>query len=315
MKIFFINSKQKSCGVYQYGIRLMDALKLSNNQVKYHEVQNFEEFTNLDFSDVDLIVFNFIGCGGSGPFGWYRHDAINYVKNMLKIQTATINHTADNFAHFDYHICQDPTNLFIPSLPRPLHNLVNYNPNNEIITVGSFGFAGNHKGFEDVVRMVNDQFDEAVINLLITSAYYGDAANQTRDQIINNVKQIQLKPGIQLNVEKDFVDDAGVSKFAVKNDILIFPYKPLPDPTYDPCAISSIADYAISWNIPFGVTNLPAFRHLYKEGIDVNKRSIKDIIAYHQETKYVQSLNIEWSQKNLATKFDLIVKQNKSKVL
>jgi hypothetical protein len=311
MKVFFINSKKKSCGVYQYGIRLLDALQFSNNEIQYYEVSTFEEFCNLDFKQVDLLLFNFIGCDGTGPFGWYNKDAANYVRDHLKIKTATIKHTADNFVNFDYYICQDPTNQTIPSLPRPLHKPINYSPSNKIINVGSFGFAGYHKGFDSIIKLVNDQFDEAIINLLITSAFYGDKDNVTRDTIISQLSQIQLKPGIQLNIQKDFIDDDAVSEFAVKNDILIFAYNHLLTYAYDPCAISSIADYAISWNIPFAVTSLPAFRHLYKEEIDVNKNSIVNILNYHKEYKYVQQLNSEWSQKNLSNKFDQILKQNK----
>ena len=60
---------------------------------------------------------------------------------------------------------------------------------------------------EDIVNMVNDQFDEAVINLLITSAHYGDVNNTERDRIIANIKQIELKSGIQLNIHKEFMNE------------------------------------------------------------------------------------------------------------
>jgi hypothetical protein len=306
--IRIINSKQKSCGVYQYGVRLLDALQHSTNKILYSEVANFQEFVELDFNEVDLLLFNFIGCDGQGPFGWFRSPQAEYIKNHLKIKTATINHTADNFAPFDYYICQNPTNPSGLVLPRPLHSPITYNPTNEVLNVGSFGFAGDHKGFDTILHLVNTQLDKAVVNFRITSAYYGDPNCETRTRITEYLKQIPLKPGITLNIYNDFLDDASISQFAAQNDILLFPYKVLPSSVQDPCAISSIADYAISWNIPFGVTNVPAFRHVYRPEIDVNLASIESILAFHKKSYYVDILKHTWSQQNLANSFDEIVK-------
>ena len=54
MRLYFINSKEKKCGVYQYGLRLWDTIKKSELDISYFEIENETEFNNLDFKNVDI---------------------------------------------------------------------------------------------------------------------------------------------------------------------------------------------------------------------------------------------------------------------
>ena len=47
MKIYFINSKQPNCGVYQYGRRMWDAIQHSDLDISYFEITTLEEFMKL----------------------------------------------------------------------------------------------------------------------------------------------------------------------------------------------------------------------------------------------------------------------------
>ena len=53
------------------------------------------------------------------------------------------------------------------------------------------------------------------------------------------------------------------------------------------------------WQFPFNreITN----------PIDINKNSISNILKYHREHRYIHKLRNEWSQENLAAKFDSII--------
>jgi tetrameric-type glycyl-tRNA synthetase alpha subunit len=81
MKIYFINSRRENCGVYQYGLRIWDALKESKLDVTYHEIETTEQFYKLDLNSVDILFFNWIEGGAEGPFGWYQHPTVMDIKN------------------------------------------------------------------------------------------------------------------------------------------------------------------------------------------------------------------------------------------
>lgn len=299
MKIYFINSKKESCGVYQYGRRLWDSIKKSNFDIQYFEIETLNEFMSLDFKGVDFLVFNFIEGGYTGPFAWYMIPQVQYVKDVLGIKTISIMHTkAFNTAAFDFLIDQNPEF----GIPRPLYDYDISKPKlkHNIIHICSFGFAGDHKGFDDVVKLTNEQFDEAVINLHITNAYYGDKDGVGQRNLIDKINSIERKPGVKLNITTDFLSNEQILDFVYDNDILILAYKGGGDP-------SSLPDYPISTNTPFAVTSMPTFSHVYDSNIDINLHSIKDILDYHKNSGYVTRLRESWSQKNLVESFEYAI--------
>lgn len=295
MKIYFINSKQPNCGVYQYGIRVWSCLKNSNLDVEYFEIENKQEFLNLNFSNVSLIFINYI-YAENGPFSWYDEQIINHIRNNIKIKTVAIRHTNMDISNFDYVVDQNPNLGF----PRPLYpfNLSKNKPKNDVLNIGSFGFANIYKGFDDVVKLVNSQLDNAKINLHITNAHYGDINGTVQQNIIDQLRQINLKPGIELNITTNFINNDELLNFTFNNDIVLFGYRFGDFP-------SSVPDYPISTNTPIGVTNVGMFQHLYDENIDIHKKSIKDILQYNIDNKYVENLREKWSQENFIKKFKL----------
>lgn len=291
MKIYFINSKEEKCGVYQYGLRLWNILKDSDLDISYFEIDSIEKFYSLNFAKADLLLFNFIYHGTNGPFSWYTRSVAQYVQSVLKIKTATINHT--NFFYdikFDYFIDQDPEN----GLPRPLFFTIptNNKTNSLIPQIGSFGFANGYKGFNDIVRFVNDQFEEAQINLHITKAHYISNSNELYDEIVNKINSIVIKPGIKLNITSNFLNNTEMLDFISNNDIVLFAYT-------GGEFTSSVVDYPISTETPIGVTNCKMFKHVYNEYIDINKYSILEILNYNKKTQFTKHLKEKWSEQNL----------------
>ena len=48
VNILFLNHKKKQCGVYQYGIRIYDIIKKTNDiNYIYQELDSFEEYNNI----------------------------------------------------------------------------------------------------------------------------------------------------------------------------------------------------------------------------------------------------------------------------
>jgi hypothetical protein len=301
MKIYFINSKKENCGVYQYGKRIWDALQHSKLDITYHEIETLKEFYKLDLNSVDILFFNWIEGGQTGPFGWYQNQvALNIKENYSHIKTTTIMHTPDFWtAAFDYYIDQDPLR---GGFIRPLYNYDITKPKSvhDIPHIGSFGFAGDHKGFDDVVKLVNEQYDEAQINLHITNAHYGDAEGIHQHRIIDEIKAIPRKSGIKLNITSEFISNDEILDFTYNNDIIVLAYKLGRDP-------SSLPDYPISTNTPIAITNVGMFSHIYNENIDVTLHTIPKILEYNKTSNYVGKLRKEWSQENLRDTFKNLV--------
>lgn len=291
MKIIFINSKKENCGVYQYGLRLWENIKYSNIDIKYYEIEDLSEFMSLDFENVDILFFNFIQAGPQGPLGWYNNDIVNYVKSSLKIKTVTIKHTDSSYSiPFDFYLDQNPSN----GIPRPIYNydITKERQVNEIPNICSFGFAFDNKGFSDVVRKVNEQYDKASINLHITNAHYGDENGSIQRRIIDNIMNIKLNEGVKLNITTNFMSNTDILNFTRNNDIVILGYT-------SGNGISSLPDFPISTNTPIGVTNINMFRHIYDSNIDIDLHTIPKILEFNKSSRYIESLNKKWSQKSL----------------
>lgn len=310
MKVYFINSKEPNCGVYQYGLRMWDSIKHTNRDVQYYEIDKLSDFEKLDFTEVDIIFFNWIEGGFTGPFNWYNHNVAQKLKIEYNITTITIKHTNDfSTATFDYQIDQNYNNS---GLVRPLYeyDITKQKEKNKVPTIGSFGFAGEHKGFDDIIRLVNQQYDYANINLHITNAYYGDIDGVGQRKLIEYLKSIPIKQGIKLNITNNFLTNTDILDFVYKNDIIVLAYKHVTD-------ISSLPDYVISTNTPIAVTSVGAFNHVYCEQIDINKHTISEILHYNQLSGYVENLRKQWSQKNMLIWFenlmDLIYEQIRTK--
>jgi len=295
MKIYFINSKEKSCGVYQYGLRIWNILKKSDLEIFYHEINSSEEFLKLNFENIDLIFFNFIEGGPNGPFGWYNTSVMDHVSSVLKIKTASILHTTTpTDIKFDFLIDQDPVNGF----PRPLYDFckTKNTKTTDSIKVCSFGFTNTNKGFDDVVRLVNDQYDNAEINLHLTSSFYGHNASYEKNLVIDQLNKITLKPNVKLNITDSFISNEDLLEFISNNDIVLFGYR------YGQ-HISSATDYPISANIPIGLTNMEQFVHIYKPEIDIHLNKISDILDFNIKNNYVGSFKEKWSSENLILAF------------
>ena len=301
MKIYFINSKTKNCGVYQYGLRIWDIIKESKLDISYHEIDNLNEFYNLDLNSVDILFFNWIEGGVDGPLGWYQQSTVIDIKeNYGHIKTITICHTPDfNSATFDYYIDQNPLhNGFI----RPLYKYDLNKPKiqHDIPHIASFGFAGDHKGFDNVIKLANEQYNEAQINLHITNAHYGDSQGVHQHRIIEELKTIPRKPGIKLNITTEFLSNDDILDFVYNNDIIILAYKIGRDS-------SSLPDYPISTNTPIAITNIGMFSHLYNENLDISLHTIPEILEYNKKSNYIGKLRESWSRENLLEMFESLV--------
>jgi hypothetical protein len=321
MLILFLNHKSHQCGVYQYGVRLYDILSRTQNiQYIYREVNSLDEYNSCinERPDYYAIFYNYHFI----TMPWLN---INTIQKRIK--NIGLQHDLDEYNMFEVIIRLDVTLQEEPNkynILRPLFEntqiiLNNYQPLNlrllnfinyhddGIPTIGSFGFGGHHKAFDKVVELVNNQYDKAVIKLLIPSADFGPK----HEDIINLVRYIYskiTKPGIKLLTFHEFVKNEDILLFLSRNTINLFLYD-TSSPHFSKAGLSSVIDYAISVKKPFGISNSNMFRHVYSDNICAYKTSINEIIKLGSVVceKYL----CKFSNDKLITQIANIITDNK----
>jgi len=314
MNILFFNHTKKQCGVYQYGIRLFDILKKTEDiNYIYIEVNNFEEYKNAILShspNIRFIIYNYHGA----TMPWLNEHTIQKKVKNIGIPHESSDHLFDIVCNIDPTAPETITRF---SLPRPIYEnidemLQNYIPSSESIKefieyseegisiFGSFGFGFDNKGFDKIVKMVNEQYDNAIIKFVIPHAFFDP--NSSNTPIIMKQKCIQsnTKSTIKLMITHDFFSTEDILKFLQSNTMNIFLYD-----TMSGRGISSTIDYAISVKKPLGISNSYMFKNIYSDDICLYKKSINDCL--NNSVNYYSKFLSEYSHKNMILKFKEII--------
>jgi len=305
-KVLFLNHTIKNCGIHQEGKRVFELISKSKLvEYIYFELDRGEPFLGLvDKTNPDFIIFNW----GAVTMLWYPVDIYipTKAKQFFILHDPPLKYYYDKYLIFgernfiDHRV--DENNVLDKDkyviLPRPIYDYDNKYPKNKIPVIGSFGLLSSfHKGFDEITRRVNAEFDEAVINLHFPWAEFCDAGKTYIDRMVANCKRENIKPGIKLNLTHHLMNDFELLDFLAKNDINIFYYRPVPQ-----IGLSSSIDAALAVNRPLAVTNVPPFRHVYKEDIDINKNLIASIM--NLGTKPLQEFYDKWSAGRLCSEME-----------
>jgi hypothetical protein len=313
MNLLFLNHKIKNCGVYQYGYRLYNILKKSlDNTYIYLEIDSYEEYiNNINKHQNYVIIYNYHG----STMSWLNHS--NIFKYCLNIG---ISHESDR-SLFDINLSIDPdeienNNIF--NIPRPIYeninqlcdinkivnteikDFINYNEGTDVPIFGSFGFGFLNKGFDKIIKIINENYDKAIIKLIITKANF----DSNSDYHINHLNQLfaslSKKNDIKLLITHTFFTNEDILLFLSNNTCNIFLYDKM-----EGRGISSVIDYAISVNKPFVISDSCMFRHIYDDKICVYKTNIKDAIC--NSKKILPDLIKKYSNSQLINKIDSII--------
>lgn len=301
--VLFLNHRQRQCGVYQYGFRSASILQKSKKyNFLYCEIESESAFMELiRIHNPSAIIYNYHPL----TMSWVNGRLIKRHPNTIHLG---IHHEGQwtEKVGFDHYIMTDCT--FVDSsnrhsVPRPLFE------NKNIVyavypipTIGSFGFGFYNKGFERIVRMVNDQFDTALIRLHIPFAHYGDADGYQAKSIAKICRSQISNPNIRLEITHDFFTDEQLLHFLAGNWVNAFLYDEMPGR-----GLSSVIDYALSVGKRIAITNTNMFRHISKTipSICVENTSLKDIIG-RDGSELDQYGNI-WSNENFISKYESIM--------
>lgn len=308
-KVMFINHCRKQCGIYQYGKRMFDILHKSNkNKYHYMELNNASEYdTIIKNNDYTAIIYNY----NLLTMSWLNQ--YNICNKRLNI--GIVHESDPNF--FCKIISIDPTIIErdnIYTIPRPifeeLPQINNYDckefekfcayHNSDKIIFGSFGFGFNFKGFHSIVKMINQQYDNAIIKFLIPTADFDTNGKQTTREAIHQCKNYNIKNNIELMIYTEFVSENDLLRFLISTDMNIFLYDKL-----EGRGISSTIDYALSVPTPFGISDSNMFHHIYSDEICLYKNSIEQCMT--NGIKYCSNFKKLYSHENMITKWDSIL--------
>lgn len=305
--ILFVSHKKAQCGVYEFGKNITDVLQHSQRyQFIRVECSSLVELqTAIAENAPAAIIYNYM----PSVFPWiatrishklYRnniasiqipqigiiHEITQYVadtatnyKNKLLLGVSNFGVSNLSNSLFDFYIAPDPTLLLLNPYVYKTGRLIPSYKNNFPVpskpVIGSFGFGTPSKEFEKIVQLVQWEFDEAVIRFNIPAADFGDKNCVNARTIAEKCKSLIIKPGIQLIVTHDFLDNKDMLDFLAKNTINVFLYK---DTTSG--GLSSAIDNAMSVQRPVAVSDSIMFRHVFdaEPSPCITRNNLKTII-------------------------------------
>ena len=208
---------------------------------------------------------------------------------------------------FDFYIAADPTlllkNPFVFKTGRlvPTYNNKSLNEGN-VPVIGSFGFATANKGFEALVKTVQNEFDDAVIKINMPSAYFGDRDGVNAKKIAEHCKSIISKKGIKLEITHNFLEGEKILDFLAGNDLNAFFYEDKKGR-----GISSAIDNALAVKKPIAISNCPMFRHILNTNpfICIENTSLTEILK--NGFKPLEKFVVEWDSKNMQWEYERIL--------
>lgn len=321
MKVLFINNNKQTCGVYQYGVRLFNILNKSKKiQYIYKEIICSNSYNNIliQYNDISSIIYNYHPI----TMLWLSNNTIQKNKNIKNI---CIYHECilKDILFFDIKLNINP--LFFDNnkhfgIPRPIFNNIDnfldiYIPSNKNIQnfidyyendtpiFGSFGFGFDTKGFHRIINLINNNFDKAIIKLVIPIEH-----NSPYDiKYINYCKNIVVKKNIKVIFSHHFFTNEDILKFLYKNDmnIFLYDYDKLKYIENAKIGVSSVIDYAISVKKPIGISNSLMFNHIYNDKICLYKTPIN--ICMNESVQYYSKFLNDYSDSNINNIFENII--------
>lgn len=266
--ILFVNHLGKQCGVYQYGYRFFKTLEsIPNYRTEYIECGNAQIFLEkVQKMEPDAIIYNY----HPATLPFIVPELFRPFKKQIHICLAheLSQKMADEMdgVDFNFYLYGDPTLKARSPLVFSLGRLLpNYKPSQarkaiENPIIGSYGFAGDLKGFDRLLKMVENEFDSATIRLNIPPNTVVDLDDKIRKSVILRCKTALRNPNIKLEISEKFFTEEELLNFLESNDLNVFPYL---DKEKRFHGIASATDFALAVNRPIAISDCHMFRHLW----------------------------------------------------
>jgi SAM-dependent methyltransferase len=320
--VLFVNHPEVACGVGQYGRRLAHILRgsecydfLSTTEVgsraeldeallrlgKSHDlVAVVYNYTDLTLPWLDLSVVR------SRPdlahFALYHEGTLPWGPTAKVGEPKRLPSNAWMFVVDSTHV--DTSDAL--AVPRPLLDPVTPRERaSSVPVISSFGFGLPGKGFARLAHRVNEEFDEALIRIHITTSAFCDATGARAVEAIASCRDVVRKPDVRLEVTRRLMSDEELMAWLAESDLCAFLYDDLAPGRWR--GLSSVTDYALSANVPIAVTHTPMFRHITdaEPSICVEDRSLHAIL--YSGPSPLDPYRERWSHTNLVWRYEEVL--------
>lgn len=295
-KGIFYNSKKAQCSIYESGLMCYNALVKSN---KY--ILDYTEDTYLKH-EYDFCIYNHRPVVND----WITINDITCYKKEVYCIVLEVDIGNDIMPMtpriFTKYLVIDPTikeSHDIFSFPRPIEDFkIEEYKETEIPTIGSFGFVNCGKNWIQMVNLVQEEFDHAIIKINTPISKYTPNSELITSKLHLDLNAMTKKPGIKLELSSEYMDKTNLIKWCSRNTINYFPY------FRDCSGLAATIDQAISAGRPILTTNNKTFRHVLQYIKPYPKITLKEAIKHNYEG--VLKMKELWSSDNFYKKFETI---------
>lgn len=276
----FVTGPIKECGIHTYAMCVMEILKKSK-KYNFHllEVSNTTELLNLCQSkNIEGVIYNW----HPAIMPWCTPDFVNQVTHLKQyiILGHELSFETKQFTNISGILTVDPLLPYVDiSQPgvRPItyYDDITYSPPGSILKIGTSGFGQQKKGFDALISILNQQFvnEDVILNVHSSVGYFVDPSGHTAMASIRAYEHM-LRPNIKLNITHQFFEKRELIQWLNGNDINLYCYH-----NYDGPGVSSSIDKALAARKPIGVNTSNYFKHICKDGINIYKTPIREILA------------------------------------
>ncbi len=327
-KILFVNCKGEKCGVYQYGSNFYQAIiEIDKFSFEYIDCEKSEHLLEkIRQFNPDLIIYNY----HAPLLPFITKDFLNQIYGPIHVCLA--HELSDkemgkiDGSFFDFYIFADPslntTNSRVFKIGRILPHYQNNFPVPTKPVIGSYGFGSQIKGYDVLIDLVQEEFDEAIVNINIPSNSFFDPEGRFATQLSSQLHKKVKKNGIQLNITHEFFSEQQLLDFLAKNSVNVFMY----NPSKIIHGISSAVDFALAVHRPIALTKSTLFKHLFDlqpsvvvdykrsffskfwdwiKGSRISYTSLREIIKIG--LKPLENIHTNWTVKNFQAEFVQII--------
>jgi len=323
-KVLFVVQPKAQCGVYEFGYwtgRILFKIsynKLIDNEQDFYYYECVEAskpedlYERLKNKSYCFVIYNHHPL----TMSWLNNDVIT----TTKLPSAVIMHDERKIFNNTVILHPDPTyisNGIDYKVGRPIpffypENMIRdengYYKIAPVLenTIGTFGFGFNHKGFDEVVHKVNEEFDEATVRIRLPLNTIVDSSGSYAYSMRNRLEKIPVKHGIKLEFSHEYLDSQQLLYWLAQNTANVFMYRN--SVAHNAC--SSVIDWAIAAGRPIAVSNDGMFHHVHKvePSICLCKNTLKTIIQ--NGTVPLEPLYKEWSWENLYQDYGKVINES-----
>lgn len=303
----FLNTERAVCSIYESGKMSYDCLIQSESySLDYVELNAENREIHLGY---DFYIFNYHWT----QMGWLDTKRI---KKLPGFKATIVLEMSQNSPFdcvskddFDAYIVLDPTcrhflnNVY--AFPRPLetcfHSAVINPESNKHPIIGTFGLSFSDKGFDEVVKAVNKEFELATIRINVPNSV--NATPQDKIQFQSLLASLKLKENIKIELSDHYFNKEELINWCSQNTLNTFLYN-----RRIGNGLSATTDQAIASCRPLAISTNPTFRHIHTYIKPYPYLSLKESIR--TTIPLVKKIQENWSSRNFVLQFETVLKQN-----